>query len=379
MDQNKKNFINKYLVSIFWRLKPVAAGGFGLCLGLLVTAALGESPSSVLEILWAGAFGSWYSFGMTLSYATPLIFTGLAVAIAIKAGLFNIGAEGQLTMGMVAASLVGIGLEGWPPLLAQGLIIVAAFVGGALWGLIPALMKIMRGSHEVLTSIMLNFVASGIASWVVLDLVRSQDTQNPESRPIDPRFLLRPFEVFDGAPVTLVLGGGVLLGAFFWWLFKKTVLGYQINSVGLGGDRAPSVAGISVPWIQCLVMMAAGGAAGLVAAGELLGPSGRFRLGFSPGYGFIGIPVALIAGSHPIALVLSALLFGALQKGTLDLELETTTITRDLALVIEALMILAIASGPGWTVLVKALKSSLRLNVPATGSRAPKGDLDDRR
>ncbi len=356
MEQHKWEFIKKSLFRASSGLRPVAAAGLGLVLGLLITAALGESPLNILKILWEGAFGSWYSVGMTLAYGTPLLFSGLAVAIGMKAGLFNIGAEGQLTMGMVTATLVALRLEGAPPLLAQALIVAAALAGGAVWGLIPALFKITRGSHEVLTAIMLNFVAAGISSWVVLDLVRSTTTQNPESQPIDQHFLLKPFEAFEGAPVSAALVLGLLLCVLVWWVLKKTVLGYQVRAVGLGGGKAPSVAGISVPRMQCLAMAVAGGVAGLVAVGELLGTAGRFRLGFSPGYGFIGIPVALVAGSHPLGLVLTALLFGALQKGTLDLELETTTVTRDLALVIQALMIIAIASEAGWSPLVRFLR-----------------------
>jgi len=162
-------------------LQPVLAVAFGLALGLGVTRLAGESPWHVLEILWKSAFGSRYDFGMTLFYSTPLIFTGLAVAVPFQAGLFNIGAEGQLTLGALAAAAVGAIWPGVPWPLAPALAIVAAIAAGMVWGAIPGWLRAKRGSHEVINTIMLNFIAAGLASYVTLYLLKNPDTQNPEN------------------------------------------------------------------------------------------------------------------------------------------------------------------------------------------------------
>src|SRR3989454_2648976 len=186
-------------------LQPVLAVVVGLALGLAVTRLAGESPWHVLQILAKSAFGSRYDFGMTLFYTTPLILTGLSVAIAFHAGLFNIGAEGQLTLGALAAAAVGAVWPGlsWPaaPVFAAG----AALLAGTVWGAIPGWLRAKRGSHEVINTIMLNFIAAGIASYVTLYLLKNPDTQNPETRPIGPSYLIHQFGFFGGAPVSTAL------------------------------------------------------------------------------------------------------------------------------------------------------------------------------
>ena len=165
-------------------LQPILAVALGLALGLGVTWLAGENPWHVFIILAKGAFGSGYDFGMTLFYSTPLIFTGLSVAVAFHAGLFNIGAEGQLTLGALAAAAVGAVWPGlWSP-LAPLLAGLAALLAGTLWGAIPGWLRARRGSHEVINTIMLNFVAAGLASYVALYLLKNPDSQNPETRPI---------------------------------------------------------------------------------------------------------------------------------------------------------------------------------------------------
>ena len=182
-------------------LQPVLAVALGLALGLGVTWMAGEKPWHVFTILSKGAFGSGYDLGMTLFYATPLIFTGLSVAVAFHAGLFNIGAEGQLTLGALAAAAVG---AIWPSLrspLAPVLAGLAAILAGALWGAIPGWLRARRGSHEVINTIMLNFVAAGLASYVALYLLKNPESQNPETRPIGASYLIHKFDVFGGAPI----------------------------------------------------------------------------------------------------------------------------------------------------------------------------------
>lgn len=328
-------------------LQPVLAVVFGLAAGLLVTALAGENPLHVLAILARSAFGSAYDIGMTLFYATPLIFTGLSVAIAFQGGLFNIGAEGQLTLGALAAAAVGGLFPNCPWLAAPLLAVVAAFAGGAVWGAIPGWLRSRRGSHEVINTIMLNFVAAGIASWVTLYLLRNPNTQNPETMDIGASYLIPHLKIFGEAPVSVAFFLALLSAFLVWLLLWRTSLGYEIRAVGQS-EPAARAAGIDAGKIRILVMALSGGLAGLVGVGEVLGNAGRFKLGFSPDFGFIGIAVALLARNRPLGVVIAALLFGGLHKGTADLDLETENVTRDLSQILQALVILSVSADGLW-------------------------------
>ena len=329
-------------------LQPILAVALGLLLGLAVTWLAGENPARVFLILARGAFGSSYDFGMTLFYATPLIFTGLSVAVAFHAGLFNIGAEGQLTMGALAAAAVGAIWPGiwWPlaPVLATG----AALLAGALWGGIPGWLRARRGSHEVINTIMLNFVAAGLSSYVALYLLKNPDSQNPESRPVGAGYLIHQFHAFGGAPVSLALPLALVTAGLVWVFLWRTVPGFELRAVGQNESAARS-AGIDPCRIRILAMSLAGALAGLVGVGEVLGNAGKFRIGFSPDYGFIGIAVALLGRNHPAGIVAAALLFGALHKGAAALDLETERVTQELSLILQAVILLTVAAEGLWS------------------------------
>jgi simple sugar transport system permease protein len=329
-------------------LQPILAVALGLALGLGVTRIAGESPWHVLQILWRSAFGSNYDFGMTLFYSTPLILTGLAVAVPFQAGLFNIGAEGQLTLGALAAAAVGALWPVMPWPLAPVLATLAAILAGTVWGAIPGWLRARRGSHEVINTIMLNFIAAGLASYVTLYLLKNPDSQNPETRPIGAGYLIHQFGVFGGAPVSLALPLAVMAAVLVWILLWRTVLGYEMRAVGQS-EPAARAAGINPGRIRIIAMSVAGGLAGLVGVGEVLGNAGKFRLGFSPEYGFIGIAVALLGRNQPVGVVASALLFGALHKGAADLDLETEHVTRELSLILQALIILSVSAEGLWS------------------------------
>jgi simple sugar transport system permease protein len=327
----------------------------GLCLGLAVTWIAGENPWHVFKILCAGAFGSPYDFGMTLCYTTPLIFTGLSVAIAFHAGLFNIGAEGQMTLGALAAAAVGAVWPQCPPLIAPVAAGSAAVFAGMLWGTIPGWLRARRGSHEVINTIMLNFVAAGLASYVTLYLLKNPETQNPETKTIGPNYLIHQFALFDGAPVSLALPLA-LLGAFCVWFFlSKTMWGFELRAVGQS-ESAARAAGISAANVRIIALSLAGALAGLVGVAEVLGNAGRFKVGFSPEYGFIGIAVALLGRNHPFGILAAALLFGALHKGATALDLETEHVTRDLSLILQALILLAVCAEGLWSWMGKKQK-----------------------
>jgi simple sugar transport system permease protein len=320
----------------------------GLSAGLTVTWIAGENPWTVLKIISRGAFGSGYDIGMTLFYSTPLIFTGLSVAIAFHAGLFNIGAEGQLTLGALAAAAAGATWPNCPTLLAPVIAGVCSVVTGAAWGAIPGWLKARRGSHEVINTIMLNFVAAGLASYVTLYLLKNPETQNPETRTIGPAYLIHQFAIFDSAPVSLALPLALLVAGLVWLLLSRTILGFEIRAVGQS-EPAARAAGIDAARIKIIAMCLAGALAGLVGVAEVLGNAGRFKVGFSPEYGFMGIAVALLGRNQPIGIAASALLFGALHKGAGDLDLETEHVTREVALMLQALIILSVSAEGLWS------------------------------
>jgi len=328
-------------------LQPVAAVTLGLLIGASVTVLAGENPLHVLRLIFSSAFGSRYDLGMTLFYATPLMFTGLSVAAAFHGGLFNIGAEGQLTLGALAAAVAGIVFPDltapWGILLA----IAAAVVTGAFWGAIPGWLKAVRGSHEVITTIMLNAVAAGLAGWVTLYMVRNTESQNPETMAVGPGFLFTKFGAFDGAPLTVAIAMAVLSSVALSFFLRRTRPGFELRAVGTS-EPAAATAGISVKRMQVFAMALAGGIAGLAGIGDVLGAAGKFKMGFSADYGFVGIAVALLARNNPLAIIFSAFLFGALHKGAADLDFETENVTRDLAVVLQACVILTVCADGFW-------------------------------
>jgi len=327
--------------------QPFLSVLLGLLLGVMVTWFAGENPFNVLKILFVSAFASRYDFGMTLFYTAPLVLTGLAVAIPFRAGLFNIGAEGQLTVGALAAAAVGVLFPHvtWPlaPLLAA----TAAFGAGFLWGAIPGYLRAKRGSHEVINTIMLNFVAAGLTSWVTLYLLKNPASQNPETAHVGAGYLVERLAWFDDAPVSWALLIAPIVAGTVWVILSKTVFGFELRSVGQS-ESAARAGGVNSKRIQILAMAIAGGIAGLVAVPEVLTNSGNFKIGFSPDYGFIGIAVALLARGKPLGVLAAALLFGALHKGTGSLDLETDHVTRDLSLILQALVILSVAAEGFW-------------------------------
>ena len=323
----------------------------GLSAALLLTLFAGENPLNILMILVRSALGSSYDLGLTLSYTTPLIFTGLSVAIGFHAGLFNIGAEGQLTIAAITAAAVGVLFPEMPFPFAPMIALIAALMAGGFWGFLPGWLRVYRGSHEVIITIMLNFIAAGIASYITLKVIPTTLSQNPETQPVSANFMFKDYDLvarfFPDTPANASLVVAILLAVAVWVFLWKTPLGFELRAVGNNPDAATR-AGISTKKIRILAMTLAGVFAGFVALSEVLGSVGQYRIGFSPDYGFIGIAVALLAGNNPLGIIVSAFLMGALHKGSADLDLETTTITRDFSRIIQTLIILAVSAQGYW-------------------------------
>jgi len=328
-------------------IQPLLAVALGLGLGLCVTWIAGENPWRVLKILVNGAFGSSDHLGWTLFHATPLIFTGLSVALAFHAGLFNIGAEGQLTLGALAAAAIGAFWPALPRIAAPLVAGVAAFVAGTFWGAVPGWLRARRGSHEVINTIMLNFIAAGLASYVTLYLLKNPESQNPETRLIGAGYAIPQFGIFGGAPVSAALPLALVAAGLVWVLLWRTPLGFELRAVGQS-EPAARAAGINPARIRIIALSLAGGLAGLVGVGEVLGNAHKFRVQFSPDYGFIGIAVALLGRNQPAGILAAALLFGALHQGAAELDLETEHVTRELSLVLQALVILSVSADGLW-------------------------------
>lgn len=319
----------------------------GLVLALSLTLLAGENPFHIFMILGRSAFGSMYDLGLTLFYATPMIFTGLSVAVAFHAGLFNIGSEGQLTVATLTAAAVGVLLPNVPMVLAPLLALLAAIAVAAAWGAVAGYLRAYRGSHEVIVTIMMNFVAAGITSWFALKVIPNLNSQNPETAVVAKQYLLKEndliAQMFPDTPVSVALPVAILLAIGLWVFLWKTVKGYELRAVGQNPEAAER-AGINVKSTQTLAMALAGAFAGFVALSEVMGSAGQFKIGFSPDYGFIGIAVALLAQNNPIGIIFSALLMGALHKGASDLDMETTTITRDFSKILQAFIILGVCA-----------------------------------
>jgi ABC-type uncharacterized transport system permease subunit len=313
----------------------------------VVVVILGENPLEAVEILVYGAFGYGEAVGYTLYYATNFIFTGLAVAVAFHAGLFNIGGEGQAYLGGLGLSLVAIQLGHLPGILSIPLAILAAMLLGGIWGLIPGWLQARRGSHVVITTIMLNFVASALMTYLMVNVLIKPGQSTPESVTFAPSVWMPPLKQalelvgldLGYAPVNLALVLALLCCLGVWLFVWRSRLGYELRVVGQS-EPAAVYGGISPAHRIMLAMAISGALAGLMATNEILGAQHRLILGFTGGYGFVGIAVALMGRNHPVGIVLAAILFGALYQGGSELSFDMPTINRDLVVVIQGLVIL---------------------------------------
>nr|WP_255720562.1 ABC transporter permease [Acuticoccus kalidii] len=312
----------------------------------LVVALIGENPWRALTVMLQGAFVYPGSLGYTLYYATNFIFTGLAVAVAFQARLFNIGGEGQAAIGGLGVALVCLALDPYlPVVLVIPLAILAAAIFGAGWAFLPGLLQATRGSHVVITTIMFNFIAAGLLVALLTGALMRPGQSTPQTRNLD-ALLPKVHEILravgiDAAPsplnVSIVIALLACVGV--WLLVWRTPFGFRVRTLG-ESEPAARYAGVAVPRTVIVVMCISGALAGLMAINEVIGAQGKLVLNYTAGYGFTGIAVALMGRSHPVGIVLASLLFGALYQGGTELSFEFDTIDREMVLVIQGLIIL---------------------------------------
>jgi simple sugar transport system permease protein len=318
-----------------------------LLLSGVIVALIGESPWGAFKLLAAGAFGTQEAIGYTLYYATNFIFTGLAVAVAYQAGLFNIGAEGQAYIGGLGVGLVCLFCGGWPFWIVLPLAMLAAAAFGAAWAFIPAWLQARRGSHIVITTIMFNFIAAAVMTWLLVDVLIKPGQQSPESRAFAPGVWLPPMHVllakagisFTATPFNLAFILALLASAFVWIFLWHTRWGFAWRVAGVNAGAA-LYAGIAPSRVTIAAMLLSGALAGGLGLNELMGAQHRILLDFPAGAGFVGIAVALMGRNHPVGIIFAAILFGALYQGGSQLSFDMPHVTRDLVVVIQGLVIL---------------------------------------
>jgi len=332
-----------------WGSDPIGAIGASwsaimATYGALLRGSIGD-PGALFGALfsadWEALRRAFGPLSETIVSATPLILTGLSVALAFRVGLFNIGAEGQLYIGSLFAVIAGFSLVGLPWFIHLPIAVGAGFLGGALWGFIPGLLKARTGAHEVIVTIMLNFVALNLIGWALkTELVQREGRSDAISKIVEPTALIPALVQGLRAHWGIVIA--LLAAVAVWWLLFRSTKGFEFRAVGFN-PRAARYAGMSIAWSTVLSMVAAGGLAGLAGTAVILGGSGTLSPGFSPGYGFDGIVVALVGATRPLGVVAAAFLFGALRAGATPMQAATGT-PIDLVVIIQALVIMFIAA-----------------------------------
>jgi simple sugar transport system permease protein len=323
-----------------------------LAIALIVAGAVvmlvGFQPGQVLALLIKGAFGSKSGISYTLYYATTFVFTGLAVAVAFHGGLFNIGGEGQAVMGGLGAGVVALAWSAQlPAYVMLPLMVIAAALFGAVWAAIPGALQAWRGSHTVITTIMFNFIASALLSYLLVNQLKEPGNMTPESRAFaDTARMPGMHDILNAlgmewprTPLNATVVLAVLAAVCTWLALWKTRGGYALRAVGFAPD-ASLYGGIRPQRLIVLSMAASGALAGLVGVNEIAGVHGRLLPDFVAGAGFAGIAVSLIGRNHPVGIVLAAVLFGTLYQGGSELAFEIPGFSRDMVFMLQGLIVL---------------------------------------
>lgn len=320
-------------------LNTVYSLALALLLGAVIILLSGNSPLNIYTKLIKGAFGSRSGILQTLLQATPLLYCGLAVAIGMYGGILNLGVNGQLYMGALTSALVAMYIKGLPAVVHIPICMLAGMAGGAIWAFLPIWLKIKRGIHEVVTALMLNYIAKLIVDYVTNYPLKDENSSVAQTPVFEVTSMLP--RLFPRSQVTIAIIIGVILAVVVGLMLKKTVLGYQITLIGTN-LRSSAAAGVPVNKMLVTTMMLSGVFGGLAGTMEVLGTYNRLISGFSPGYGFDGIAVAVLGGS-PIMVVFSALFFGALRAGGMALSFGTN-LSVNFITTLQGIIILLIAA-----------------------------------
>lgn len=334
----------------------------GRAYAALFTGAIGDPVRIVTALQSGDAMAIRRAFNPILESlvaATPYIFGGLGVALGFQSGLFNIGAEGQIFVGAIVAAYAGYAITGLPWIIHLPLALLAGALGGALWGFIPGWLKAKTGGHEVINTIMMNYIAFRLSDWLLTGPMKRPDSFNPVSPTILPTAELPRF---FAQPIRFHLGFFVALGvaALVYWFLYRTTWGFDLRSVG-SNPSASRYAGMSTVRSTILAMSLSGALAGLAGTNEVLGVNHNLAMAFSSGYGFDSIALALLGKSHPVGVVLAALLFGTLRNGATKMQVAAG-IPIDIISILQA-MILAFIAAPA------IIRTIYRLREPEKGEQ----------
>ncbi len=328
-------------------LFPFIAVLAAFVVGGILVLIIGDNPIQTYALMFGSALSWPDGIGYTLFYATPLIFTGLAVLVAFRCGLLNIGAEGQLYVAAFATAWVGITLAQASSWILIPFCFIAAIVAGGVWGAIPGILKARFGSHEVINTIMLNFIAVALISYLTQYHYRIPGDPIMETAPIGTSaHIARLGKFIPGLPERIPVNIAFLLAllcCFLVYLFLwRTKWGYELRATGSNATAA-EYGGISIRKQIVLAMTVSGALAGMVGINEVLGYRHRYYDGFSDNYGFTGIAVALLGRNHPVGVLISAFLFAILQRGGIPVDAFTEHVTKDIVQVLQATIILFVA------------------------------------
>jgi len=311
----------------------------------LITGSLGNPVEIVQALLYGDALDFRNAINPILEslvQSTPYIFAGLACALGFRAGLFNIGVEGQLFIGAAAATFVGYSLTGLPPYIHMPLAFLAGALGGALWGMVPGLLKATTGGHEVINCIMMNYIAYRFTTFLLTGPMSRPGTGGMPVSPIIEKSAQIP--QFFKTPIRFHLGFFIALAfaALVWWVLFKTTWGLNLRTVGTN-PRAAKYAGMNIIATTIIGMAASGALAGMAGANEVLAVNRSMAIGLSAGYGFDSIALALLGNSHPVGVIFAALLFGVLKNGATKM-MVVSTIPIDIVTILQAVILIFVAA-----------------------------------
>jgi ABC-type uncharacterized transport system permease subunit len=331
-------------------LALLGALAFAAAVGSLIIVGFDESPLTVYEAVWTFSTSRLSDFARVLEIATPLIFSGLAVAVAFKAGMFNIGVEGQYIVGMAAAAAVATGLGSLPAIILLPAAVLASVVAAAAWAAVPAVLKVKTGAHEVVTTIMMNGVAISFVAWVLLNPLRtSQEGLIDLRTDIFPEAALVPrvatsLGLGDQIPpsvhLTWLFPLGLLVCAAVWFLMFRTRLGYEVRAVG-SSSGAAEAGGISIGAAQIKIFLISGALAGFVGLNHILGDKGFLGSNYEAGLGFAGIAVAFLGRNHPFGIAFAAILLAMLSRGQDGIAI-TTDLPTEILIILQGVLILSV-------------------------------------